>query len=99
MVRKKVQHEYVKKMGNNLVALLMLLMMVLMIFTYATAQTGLNSSMMKESIIAIEDSNVYIYIGSPDGAKVGRELDVYNIGAKPMVYKGLKASKENIWAR
>ena len=43
---------------------------------------------MKGSIIALEDSSVYICIGSRDGAKVGQELDVYNIGAKPMVYKG-----------
>jgi uncharacterized RmlC-like cupin family protein len=77
-----------KGMGNNSVGLLMMLMAVLMISTYATAQTGLHSSTMKGSIIALEDSNVYICIGSRDGAKVGQELDVYNIGAKPMVYKG-----------
>jgi hypothetical protein len=77
-----------KGMGNNSVGLLMLLMAVLMISTYATAQTGLHSSMMKGSVIEIENSNVYICIGSRDGAKVGQELDVYNIGAKPMVYKG-----------
>jgi hypothetical protein len=44
--------------------------------------------MIKRSVIAIEDSNVYICIGSRDGAKVGQELDEYNIGAKHMVYKG-----------
>lgn len=77
-----------KGMDSNTVALLMLLMGVLIISTYAKAQTGLHPSLMKGSIIALEDSNVYICIGSRDGAKVGQELDVYNIGAKPMVYKG-----------
>lgn len=76
-----------KTRGNNSVGLLLLLIAVLMISTYATAQTGLHSNLMKGSIIEMQDYNIYICIGSRDGAKVGQELDIY-VGAKPMIYKG-----------
>jgi hypothetical protein len=76
-----------KGKGNNLVRLLSLLTAVLMVSSYATAQTGYHANVMKGSIIEMQDSKIYICIGSRDGAKVGQELDVYNVGAKPMMYK------------
>jgi hypothetical protein len=75
-----------KGRGNNSVRLLLLLMAVLMLSSYATAQTGHHANVMKGSIIEMQDSKIYICIGSRDGAKVGQELDVYNVGAKPMMY-------------
>jgi hypothetical protein len=66
--------------------LVLLLIVTLMLSPYTTAQTGLHSRLMKGSVIEIQDSNIYICIGSRDGAKVGQELDVYNVGAKPMMY-------------
>jgi hypothetical protein len=75
-----------KVSGNNSFRLLLLLMAVLMLSSYATAQTGFHANIMKGSIIEMQDSKIYICIGSRDGAKVGQELDVYNVGAKPMMY-------------
>jgi hypothetical protein len=75
-----------KGRGNSSVRLLLLLMAALMISSYATAQTGYHANIMKGSIIEMQDSKIFICIGSRDGAKVGQELDVYNVGAKPMMY-------------
>ena len=72
--------------GNNSVRLLLLLTAVLMVSSYAIAQTGYHANVMKGSIIEMQDSKIFICIGSRDGAKVGQELDVYNVGAKPMMY-------------
>ena len=75
-----------KRKSNNSVRLLLMLMAVLMISSYATAQTGYHANVMKGSIIEMQDSKIFICIGSRDGAKFGQELDVYNVGAKPMMY-------------
>ncbi len=48
----------------------------LLIVSCATVYHGV---LMKGSIIEASDSEVYLCIGSKDGASVGQELDVYKI--------------------
>ena len=62
---------------NNSIRLLLLLMAALMISSYATAQTGYHANVMKGSIIEMQDSKIYICIGSKDGAETGQEFAVY----------------------
>ncbi len=47
-----------------------------LMFSCATVYHGY---LMKGSIIEASDSNVYLCIGSKDGASVGQELNVYKI--------------------
>ena len=49
---------------------------IFLMFSCATVYHGF---IMKGSIIEASDSDVYLCIGSKDGASVGQELDVYKI--------------------
>ncbi len=51
-------------------------LVISVIFSCATVYHGL---VMKGSIVEASDSEVYLCIGSKDGASVGQELDVYKI--------------------
>ncbi len=55
---------------------LMGIFVVFLMFSCATVYHGF---IMKGSIIESSDSDVYLCVGSKDGAAVGQELDVYKI--------------------
>ncbi len=55
---------------------LMGIFIVFLMFSCATVYHGF---IMKGSIIESSDSDVYLCIGSKDGAVVGEELDVYKV--------------------
>jgi hypothetical protein len=58
------------------VSLILATSVIFLMFSCATVYHGL---IMKGSIIEASDSDVYLCIGSKDGASVGQELDVYKI--------------------
>ncbi len=58
---------------------LLLLLTTLAISSCATMQSAYHQYVMKGSIVDISDSDVYLCIGSKDGATVGQELNVYKI--------------------
>ena len=66
-----------RKIGLKSVAPLILTTFV--IFLMFSCATVYHSFVMKGSIIEVSDSDVYLCIGSKDGASVGQELDVYKI--------------------
>ena len=57
-------------------SLIVLAFVFLLIFSCASFYHGF---VMKGSIVEASDSDVYLCIGSKDGASVGQELDVYKI--------------------
>ncbi len=61
---------------KNAVSLILVTIVTLMMFSCATFY---HSFIMKGSIIEASGSEVYLCIGSKDGASVGQELDVYKI--------------------
>ena len=61
---------------KNAVSLILATLVIFLMFSCATVYHGL---VMKGSIIEASDSEVYLCIGSRDGASVGQELDVYEI--------------------
>ena len=56
-----------------------LILAAFVIFLMASCATVYHGFLMKGSIIEASDSDVYLCIGSKDGASVGQELDVYKI--------------------
>ena len=66
-----------KKM--NLKSAVSLILATFVIFLMFSCATFYHSYLMKGSIIEASDSEVYLCIGSKDGASVGQELDVYKI--------------------
>jgi hypothetical protein len=56
-----------------------LILVAFVIFLMASCATVYHGFLMKGSIIETSDSEVYLCIGSRDGASVGQELDVYKI--------------------
>jgi hypothetical protein len=56
-----------------------LILAAFVIFLTASCATVYHGFLMKGSIIEASDSDVYLCIGSKDGATVGQELDVYKI--------------------
>ncbi len=56
-----------------------LILATFVIFLVVSCATGYHRFVMKGSIIETSDSDVYLCIGSRDGAAVGQELDVYKI--------------------
>ena len=58
------------------ISLILVTFLSFLIFSCATVYHGF---LMKGSIIEASDSDVYLCIGSKDGATVGQELDVYEI--------------------
>jgi len=56
-----------------------LILATLVILLTVSCATGYHRFVMKGSIIETSDSDVYLCIGSRDGAAVGQELDVYKI--------------------
>jgi len=58
---------------------LSVILMITPLLSCATAQKAYHKYLMKGSIIDTYDSDVYLCIGSKDGAEVGQELDVYKI--------------------
>ncbi len=56
-----------------------LILATFVIFLVVSCATGYHRLVMKGSIIEASDSEVYLCIGSRDGAAVGQELDVYKI--------------------
>ncbi len=69
------------KMSLKSAALLILATFVIfLMFSCATmGQKVYHGFLMKGSIIETSDSEVYLCIGSKDGASVGQELDVYKV--------------------
>jgi len=60
------------------VSLVLATFIIFLMFSCATVYHGY---LMKGSIIEASNSDVYLCIGSKDGATVGQELDVYKIFA------------------
>ena len=61
---------------KSAVSLILAAFVILLMFSCATVYHGF---LMKGSIIEASNSDVYLCIGSKDGASVGQELDVYKI--------------------
>lgn len=65
---------------RNLVYMLSITSLVILLTSCAgTWQKVYHGTLMKGSIIETYDSEIYLCIGSKDGASVGQELDVYKI--------------------
>ncbi len=56
-----------------------LILAFFVIFLMSSCATVYHGYLMKGSIIETSDSEIYLCIGSRDGASVGQELDVYRI--------------------
>jgi len=67
---------YRKIRFKSAVSLILATLVILLTVSCATLYHGF---VMKGSIIEASDSDVYLCIGSKDGASVGQELDVYKI--------------------
>ena len=67
---------YRKIRFKSAVSLILATLVILLTVSCATLYHGF---VMKGSIIETSDSDVYLCIGSRDGAAVGQELDVYKI--------------------
>ncbi len=67
---------YRKTSLKSAVFLILVTFVILLTFSCATIYHGF---LMKGSIIEASDSDVYLCIGSKDGAFVGQELDVYKV--------------------
>lgn len=63
----------------NLKTTISLVLATLVIFLISSCATVYHGYLMKGSIIEASDSEVYLCIGSKDGASVGQELNVYKI--------------------
>jgi hypothetical protein len=63
----------------SLKSVVSLILATFVIFLVVSCATGYNRFVMKGSIIETSDSDVYLCIGSRDGAAVGQELDDYEI--------------------
>ncbi len=61
---------------KSVVSLILATFVVFLMFSCASVYHGF---LMKGSIIEASNSDVYLCIGSKDGASVGQELDVYKI--------------------
>ena len=61
---------------KSALSLILVTFVILLTFSCATFYHGF---LMKGSIIEASDSDVYLCIGSKDGASVGQELDVYKV--------------------
>lgn len=71
---------YRKMRLKSAVSLVLATFIVFLISSCATVgQKVYHGFLMKGSIIETSDSEVYLCIGSRDGASVGQELDVYKI--------------------
>ncbi len=85
---KKTQRkeEKMEKMGAKMmyrkislksaISLILATFVIFLMFSCATVYHGF---LMKGSIVEASNSDVYLCIGSKDGASVGQELDVYKI--------------------
>jgi hypothetical protein len=51
---------------------------------------------MKGSVVPVSSPDVYVCVGTRVGATVGQEFEAYNIGAKPMAYKGSPNLKKGL---
>lgn len=69
------------KMGkmSGLVYIVPVIFMIILLTSCATMDKAYHKYLMKGSIIETYDSDIYLCIGSNDGAEVGQELDVYKI--------------------
>lgn len=69
------------KMGkmNGLVYIVPVMFMVILLTSCATMGKAYHKYLMKGSVIETYDSDIYLCIGTRDGAEVGQELDVYKI--------------------
>jgi hypothetical protein len=61
---------------KSAVSLILTTFVIFLMFSCATVYHGF---IMKGSIIEASNSDIYLCIGSKDGASVGQELDVYQI--------------------
>jgi hypothetical protein len=80
-----------KGRSGNSVKLLLLFMAALMLSSCATIQKGYHAYLMKGNIIEVSDGEIYLCIGTEDGAAVGQELTVYKITGKSGNIKGAPA--------
>lgn len=63
--------------------LLIFCMILIMTFSgCATMQKSYHSAFMRGSIIESAGADVYLCVGSADGAQVGQEMDVYRVDSK-----------------
>jgi hypothetical protein len=65
--------------GISLKSAVSLILAALAIFLMASCATVYHGFLMKGSIIEASDSDIYLCIGSKDGASAGQELDVYKV--------------------
>ena len=64
---------------SGLVYIVPVMFMIILLTSCATMGKAYHKYFMKGSIIETDDSNIYLCIGSNDGAEVGQELNVYKI--------------------
>lgn len=64
---------------SGLGAALFLVTCAIFITSCATVESGYHRFVMRGSVVDLVDSNVYLCIGSADGAAVGQELKAYKI--------------------
>jgi len=65
---------------KSAVSLILVTFLIFLMFSCATVgQKVYHGFIMKGSIIEASNSDVYLCIGSKDGASVGQELDVYKV--------------------
>ena len=64
---------------SDLVYIVPVMFMIILLTSCATMGKAYHKYLMKGSIIETYDSDIYLCIGSNDGAEVGQELNVYKI--------------------
>jgi hypothetical protein len=92
-----IQQVMIRSSVNQAVSLILVIFIAFLMFSCAAVYHGL---LMKGSIIEASDSDVYLCIGSKDGATVGQELDVYKVirvaRARPATFRREYAGKVKI---
>ena len=83
-----------KKNQTNLFFLIFLsLLMTLFLTNCASGRKAYHQYIMRGSILEVDGENVFLCIGSKDGAQINQELDVYNL-QRVVRPKGSKWKKE-----
>jgi len=81
---------YAKTSPKRTVSLILVTFVIFLMFSCARIY---HAYLMKGNILEASDSDVYLCIGSKDGASVGQELNVYKVIMNPQEPLARRASK------
>ena len=74
--------ETMRKRSKWIQRLLVVFLAGLLMSSCASLKSGYHAYLMKGSIVEASDGEIYLCVGTKDGAIVGQELDVYRIKSK-----------------